>query len=138
MVLKQFCNDWVGVPFLHGGRDKSGVDCYGLAIEYFKLKGIETPDFQYPEKWSKDGNNLFMENIEKFPNLFEGTERGQKGDIVLFTGINGIVDHIGILISSEKFLHSVRNIGVVISPFNQLYSRKLYGFYRIKCEKQSK
>ena len=72
------------------------------------------------------------------PDLFEKIEIGQKGDIVLFTGINGIVDHIGILISSEKFLHSVRNIGVVISPFNQLYSRKLYGFYRIKCEKQSK
>jgi cell wall-associated NlpC family hydrolase len=136
MVLKEFCNKWVGVPFVHGGRDENGMDCYGIVIVYLNELGIDVPDFQYPEKWAKEGNNLFMENIERFPNLFEKVDMPKAGDIALFNGINNVVDHIGIFIAKDRFLHSARGVGVAISPFNQLYKRKLYGFYRVKsCTK---
>ena len=37
--------DLIGVPFMDGGRDKNGMDCWGLVREYFKRQGIVVKDY---------------------------------------------------------------------------------------------
>lgn len=132
MVLSEFCDKWVGVPFKHGGRGIDGVDCYGLVIEYLKEFNITVPDFEYADKWAKEGYNLFSENIDRFPKLFEKVERCSTGDLIFLEGINNIIDHIGIVVGNNKFIHSIKGIGVAISELSGAYKRKLHGFYRIK------
>lgn len=132
MVLKEFCNQWVGVPFRHAGRDREGVDCWGLVIEYLKGFGIDAPDMEYTEQWARAGANHFSERICQFPDIFKPVDRGSVGDLVFMRGVNGVVDHAGILVGNNKFIHSIRDIGVAISDLSGAYKRKLHGFYRIK------
>ena len=37
--------DLIGVPFVDGGRDTNGMDCWGLVRECFKRQGIVVKDY---------------------------------------------------------------------------------------------
>jgi len=38
-------NDYVGIPFVPGGRSKSGCDCWGLVCVVYRDFRIELPDY---------------------------------------------------------------------------------------------
>ena len=42
-------DDLLGVPFKAHGRDKSGMDCYGLVLECLRREGKSLPDFFYED-----------------------------------------------------------------------------------------
>ena len=45
-ALIQEARTWVGVPFLHQGRSREGVDCVGLVIVVGRALGILPRDFE--------------------------------------------------------------------------------------------
>lgn len=45
--MKIFINDLLGVPYKDHGRDASGYDCYGLAIEVARRYGYQLNDVLY-------------------------------------------------------------------------------------------
>ena len=132
MALKKFNKEWVGVSFKHCGRDKNGVDCFGLLLQFLKQKGIEVPDPEYPEHWAKSGGDNFSEWLENVADLFERVNIPQVGDIAMFYGVNNVITHTGIMSSPTKFIHSVGKAGVCVSPLSGRFKRSLYGFFRIK------
>ena len=133
-ILKSFIINWLGTPYKHTGRDKDGVDCWGLVYRYFDYIGLRINyDIDYEKHWSKNGKNYFIEGIDQFYKYFEKISYPEKGSIVLFTGINGVVNHIGIVIDDNKFIHAVKKAGVCISKFSDnRFKNKIYAFYRIK------
>lgn len=40
-------DDLLGVPFRVHGRDRTGMDCYGLVLECLRREGKSLPDFFY-------------------------------------------------------------------------------------------
>jgi len=38
-------DDLIGIPFVDGGRDITGLDCWGLALELFKRQGYIIHDY---------------------------------------------------------------------------------------------
>ena len=42
-------DDLLGVPFRTHGRDKKGMDCYGLVLECLRREGKSLPDFVYQD-----------------------------------------------------------------------------------------
>lgn len=133
-ILKNFIITWLGTPYKHQGKNKRGVDCWGLVYKYLDYIGIKinyTPD--YEKHWSKHGEDYFIEGIEKFYNYFERINYPEKGSIVLFKGANGVVNHIGIVIDETKFIHAIEKAGVCISKLSDnRFKNKIYSFYRIK------
>ena len=51
MIVK----DLIGIPYKDHGRDFSGMDCYGIAIEVLKRFGKNLPDVFY-DKTSIENN----------------------------------------------------------------------------------
>ena len=129
---KKIIEKYVGVPYRHGGRDMSGLDCWGLVKNVYEDLGYELFDLaegSYSIDWSRIGNNYFIENYYKqwdqvyVPMLFDG---------VLFQNRKGICDHAGIVLSGNKFIHTCR-AGTVVSGLNgKAWKNKIYGFYRLK------
>ncbi|ENM6829397.1 phage tail protein, partial [Escherichia coli] len=53
------------VPHLTGRRFEHGVtDCYTLFRDAYHLAGIEMPDFHREDEWWRNGQNLYLDNME--------------------------------------------------------------------------
>lgn len=122
---------FIGLPYKHMGRDFNGVDCFGLCwLIYSDYLKIEIPHFleiQYTKNWYDTGKNHILENVywvEKvnFPY--------QKFDGLLFIINNNIVNHIGLYIGNNKFIHIFDGITSRIERLNRYWSNRLYSGMR--------
>ena len=123
MIIK----DLIGIPYKVHGRDHSGMDCYGLVIEVLKRKGITVPDIFYPDA-NNETNVKIMEILkEGIPNTkLDKPEEGAIVEILVF----GQPSHVGVCLGDGTFIHSLRNIGVVIEPLYR-YRNKIKGYCRV-------
>jgi len=115
-ALYHFIIDWYGTPYKFGGTTEKGVDCSGFAnILYKEIYNIQLP------RTSKDiANNVkrkFTKNLEE-------------GDLVFFSfGKSSTVNHVGVYLHNNKFVHASTSKGVIISNLSEPY----YGDYLVKC-----
>lgn len=120
-------SDLIGVPFVEFGRDaKTGLDCYGLAIEVCKRYGKKLNDVVL-EKF--DHNRV----IKILPTLnLKKIDYIEECSILEFYGINDNRLHVGIAIDKNRFIHATENQGVRISTIQSVKTiLKLYGIYRV-------
>jgi len=123
-------NDFLGVPFSYGGRDKTGMDCFGVVIEYFKRwHGIDIDDpCEYSEKFATKDNDAFEKHKGK--NWLPIRGGLQEGDVLIFHDRGcGVGTHCAVYLSGDRLLHATEKIGVIISKFRQ-YRTKFLKAYR--------
>lgn len=121
---------YLGRPYKMHGRQISGLDCYGLIILIYADLGYKLWDIEeeYNEEWGWQGKDYFLENYHRqwikllIPKLF---------DVVLFKNSSGAAIHGGVVIGKGRFIHCVKNTGVITSRLSD-WKRKLEGFYRIR------
>ena len=119
---------YLGIPYRHKGRSLSGLDCYGLIIKIYADFGIELIDLQdeYDERWQW---KRWAESIEQYYKKWQKVEIPQLLDIVLFKK-NDIVNHGGVVLNNNKFIHCCK-LGVIVSRLDeQMWQRRIEGFYR--------
>lgn len=82
---------FLGAPYLWGGKTALGVDCSGLVQTAFSACGRALP---------RDASQQIFcgEKVENLAN-------SQKGDLAFF-GDDGKIKHVGILLSENKILHA--------------------------------
>lgn len=102
--------DLIGIPYKFNGRDKTGLDCYGLAIEVEKRYGKNLHDVVYDNhNIELSEKNTPLLNLRKTDFIKAGT--------LLEIHFNNEL-HIGVAINSKEFIHATYNHGVKISPIN--------------------
>jgi probable lipoprotein NlpC len=98
---------WRGAPYRFGGHTRKGVDCSGFVHEVLVAAGVPGP---LPRKSSS------------FQGFGEEVGGGvEPGDILLFAG-SGSVDHVGIALSDEAFIHAASEgprTGVIVSSLEE-------------------
>ena len=98
-------NDYVGIPFLDKGREKTGADCWGLVRliydEQFNVKLPSFADADYDYADDSRIEDLFAQNREGW----EVTTEPKPGSLVLFR-ILGREAHVGVYIGDDRFIHS--------------------------------
>lgn len=110
-ALREYYQDWRGVPYRLGGRSRSGIDCSSFvrqtmtAVDSLNLPRTTTRQVRRGQAISRD--NL------------------APGDLVFFrTGRSS--RHVGIFVGSGRFMHASSSRGVTISRLDNSYWRRHY------------
>lgn len=131
MLQAEIIEKYLVIPYLHHGRTLSGLDCYGLILLIFEEQGIELWDINedYDPQWSWKGKDLFIENYARD---WEVVLDPRFMDVACFKNGKGIVNHAGVVLGENKFIHAVK-AGVVVSKYTDpQWQKRLVGFYRYK------
>jgi cell wall-associated NlpC family hydrolase len=134
-MIPFWINDYVGLPFKSLGRDRAGVDCWGLVyLIYREQFGREIPAYSESYASARDreevGALIRGEVITQWSPVEAGSE--QFGDSILFR-CNGQPSHIGIVVARDerKFLHSREGTYSSIERYDSIHwKNRVMGFYR--------
>ncbi len=115
--LYEFINKWWATPYKFGGDDSNGIDCSAFAGKLLSaVYGLNVP------RTVSDQYKICEQLATK--NLAEG-------DLVFFNTGGGI-NHVGLYLGNNYFVHSSVHDGVTISSLNdQYYSSKFVAGGRI-------
>ena len=110
--LYHFINNWTGVRYKLGGLDKSGVDCSGFAFLLQKdIYGKTLP------RRSKDQANAIKS--KNYNSLKEG-------DLIFFSFGGREVDHVGVYLNGNFFVHASTTRGVIVDDLTlRAYQRAI-------------
>lgn len=126
---------WVfTIPYVEGGRDIKGADCWGLIIllyKHFYDEDLETyPEITLPSiKACREASEKLQKALLGQTQLSK-VDTPQFGDAVLIN-VMGEPLHIGFCIDETQMIHTGKNHGVVIENFREMkWKTKISGFYR--------
>lgn len=130
--LLHLLRDLIGVPFVDGGRDRKGLDCWGLVMLAMLRAGKQIPDY-----------NVNCHEREKIAKLVADPEQWvswkkiddpMPGDgIALRVDPNmpDAIQHFGVYLGSGKFIHTTRKTGVMVSRITDpMWRGRIEGYYR--------
>jgi cell wall-associated NlpC family hydrolase len=105
--------DWealVGIPFVHGGRTRQGLDCWGLVMEAYRMLGIALPDpfLAVAPTWSQDAPaEEWQAFVGRILIDWRKTPAPVPGGVGVFSRYLRVPDHIGIVLDGTRFLHAI-------------------------------
>jgi hypothetical protein len=125
---------WLGVPFVHTGRNRWGVDCTGLLLVTAWACGITDYDCR---NYSRIVNPDWLRSeIEKFCIEIEKDDI-QIGDVLLFS-VKGSAQHVGLVTEvaesvSPLFIHALADVGSVVEhPLRMVWAKNHVATFRWK------
>lgn len=110
--LYEFVDDWMGSPHRMGGQTKSGIDCSGfVGMIYQKVYTKNLP------RSSRDMAEIIKRKYD---------DQLKEGDLVFFSFGGKAIDHVGIYLHNDKFVHVSTKQGVVISNLKDPWYYKYF------------
>jgi len=115
LKLYYFINKWYGVPYQRGNIALDGTDCSGFA-------GLLCNEV-YQQKIERNSGQIFEKNCR-----VKNVKRLKEGDLLFFKTEHNYIDHVGIYLHNNHFVHATVKLGVVIDNLNQTYWKR--SFYK--------
>jgi cell wall-associated NlpC family hydrolase len=107
-------DDYVGVPYVWGGSTPAGFDCSGFVQYVYREQGVALPrtsrQMAHAGKW-----------------LVADVDALREGDLMLFRGRGGVINHVALYAGRNRILHSSSSGNGV--RYDDLSSRR-GGYYR--------
>ena len=116
--------DLVGCPYkVHGRSKEEGFDCYGIDIEVLKRGGIYIPDIDYEHL--EEYESVFLEMLKRVE--YRKVNKPKKLTVIVFK-VRGEPTHTGIYLGEGLFIHSTKNVGVIVEPLHR-WKKRVEGYY---------
>jgi cell wall-associated NlpC family hydrolase len=115
LALMSAIEQRLGVPYSMGAEGPSRYDCSGFVWSVFQQAGVTFDRGSARHFWT---NFAPASDDEKF----------KFGTLVFFNHLG----HVGIVADEYGFYHASTSRGVVYSPFNEYWTRRIVGFRRVQ------
>ena len=126
-------NQYIGIPFIDGGRNSEGCDCWGLVkLIYENELGIELPDFNI----SALDTPAVIEAMDsgKRKQWRDTSLEPEKYDVVaLHIGQKhfNMVNHVGIYMGNGMFIHTLQRTASMMNRMGDAqWKSRVLGVYR--------
>ncbi len=104
---------WLGTPYRFGGNTRAGTDCSGMVQQVF----LVVFNISLPRSSS---------DIADFSSRIRKAEL-RVGDLVFFeTSRRRRINHVGIYLGNNKFIHSSTSRGVIVTDLDETYWKRTY------------
>ena len=128
-----WAKDYVGIPFVSGGRDRSGADCYGLvrlvrAEQFGDSLPLLSGDYSDANNYAE--TEALMRSQRP---LLAGlpVEAPESGDVCVLK-FRGIPTHLGICAGNGWLLHTLKRTGSVLQRLSDPHlAGRIEGWYRV-------
>lgn len=124
-------NEYVGIPYKAGGRDREGCDCYGLVwMVLHEQFGKTLPKFEACVSHGfEESERMISEHLPLIPATSPDVPAA--GDIVLLK-ILGRPCHVGIYLGGGLMLHSLAEHDSAIDRVDgPRWAKRIEGYYRV-------
>ena len=110
--LYSFIDDWYGVPYKYGGKNKSGIDCSNFTSTLYSSV--------YKKTLSGNSSSIY--------NMCKSLSKNdlQEGDLVFFKIETNDISHIGVYLQNNKFVHATTKKGIMIDDLDEPYYKKYF------------
>lgn len=109
--LTKFASNFLGAPYLWGGKTFFGIDCSGFTQTVFKCAGIKLPRDAYQQ--AELGSNIdFIEQI--LPN-----------DLAFFDNAVGKITHVGLMLNNHQIMHASGCVKIDTLDSYGIYNQQL-------------
>ena len=134
--LAEVARGWLGTPFHpHACIVHVGVDCVNLLAAIFKETGAldhwEFADYTMDGGDHRDTSQV-LNWLDRHPRFgcLPAEESTQPGDLLCFR-LGRVPHHVGLLIAGNRFIHAIRNYGVIESQLDDpTFAKRFVAAYR--------
>jgi hypothetical protein len=127
--MKTWWNDYISLKYLKKGRDKDGIDCWGLVkLIYKEQYNIDLPSFA--EEYEAEQQTKIEQLIALGKEGWEKVDTPTIGDVALLR-VNGLFMHVGVVVSPNQFIHVSEHTDTTVERFDTgIWKHRVEGFYR--------
>jgi cell wall-associated NlpC family hydrolase len=131
--IPSWAAEYIGIPYKPGGRDRDGIDCWGLASLVWRERlGADLPPYDGP-LWEAGADVIEVAGAAAgYAARFRSVDPGQErlGDGVLFRML-GHPMHLALVLSPGWMLHIDDTTTSCIEPyFGFRWQKRIIAFYR--------
>lgn len=109
-LMEEASHEWVNVSYIWGGKSTFGTDCSGLIQNIFKQAGLDIPRDAGEQSLQGKSVNFVFE--------------AQPGDLAFFDNEEGIITHVGMILSGNRILHASGKVRIDLFDQQGIYSRE--------------
>lgn len=134
MPIPLWAGRYIGLPFRDHGRDRSGLDCWGLvrlvlAEQFGHMLPSLTQDYAH-SRAAGAISELILREIPLWHSIPAGEEKA--GDVIVLR-LNGKPLHVGAVLGDKQMLHIEAGINSAIERYDGTrWKDRVFGFYRYK------
>lgn len=132
MPVPIWAGRYIGLPFKGHGRDRSGLDCWGLArLVLAEQFSIALPSFATDYRRTSSASEIEKLIRREVPKWKAAShEKAVAGDVVILR-MRGSPMHVGIVLGDGHMLHIEQGTNSAIEKYTGVrWKDRLFGFYR--------
>ncbi len=132
MPVPIWAGRYIGLPFTEHGRDRGGIDCWGLVrLVLLEQFNISLPSLANEYRRTADAARIADLMTREIP-LWQGIDAAHArcGDVIVLR-LQGRPMHVGLVLGDGQMLHVEQGIDSAIEKYRgSRWQDRIYGFYR--------
>ena len=112
------------------------TDCFTLVRDWFKLQGVELPDYERPQS-TQTCESIFLKEMPLQGFKPVTLQARQPGDVLIMQIATRTPMHAAVLLPNERILHQQRDSLSAVIPLSRYYLARVAAVFRYAADRST-